>query len=59
MDDKRIQTVCNSLELKSIQDIQDFSRFASFYGQFIPSLGRMTVLLISVLWTTNNLIANK
>lgn len=51
MEDKKIEVVKNWSELKSVQDIQAFIRFANFYRQFIRGFSEITASLISMLKT--------
>ena len=53
MEVERIEVVKDWPKPKSVQDIKVFLGFANFYWQFIQGFSRITVLLTSMLKTTN------
>ena len=57
MEDKKIKTVINWLELKSMRDIQVFLSFANFYQHFIQSfskIARPLTLMLKTSFTTQS-----
>ena len=51
MEAKRIEVIKNSLELKSVHNIQIFLDFTNFYWQFIQGFSRIAALFILMLKT--------
>ena len=55
MEEKRIDTVKAWPELKSVQSIQVFIKFANFYQRFIKSFSKIATPLILILKTSPKL----
>ena len=53
MEDKKIKTVKNRSEPKSVHDIQVFLGFANFYQRFIQSFSKIAGLLTLILKTSS------